>query len=89
MKQMSILLNSENVLMQRPAPVHRVSLLPIVLLENFAGGALNEKQETAKVTKEVVGIHALLTRSFFGGGIPRRLLVRVSLTKSTSVPVRF
>jgi hypothetical protein len=57
--------------------------------ENFAGGALNEKQETAKVTKEAVGIHVLLKRSFLGGSIPRRLLLRVSLTKSTSVPVRF
>jgi hypothetical protein len=36
------------------------------------------------VTKEVVGIHVLLTRSLFGDGTPRRLLRRVSLTKSTS-----
>jgi hypothetical protein len=39
--------------------------------------------------KEVVGIHVLLTRSLFGGGIPRKLLLRVSLAKSTSAPVRF
>jgi hypothetical protein len=32
MKQMSNAPNSENVIMQRPAPVHRASLLPIVLL---------------------------------------------------------
>src|SRR3981081_4448449 len=32
MKQMSNASNSENVIMQRPAPVHRASLLPIVLL---------------------------------------------------------
>jgi hypothetical protein len=32
MKQMSNSPNSENVIMQRPAPVHRASLLPIVLL---------------------------------------------------------
>src|SRR5215470_7955060 len=36
------------------------------------------------VTKEVVGIRGLLTRSLFGGGIPRRLLRRVSLAKPTS-----
>jgi hypothetical protein len=41
------------------------------------------------IIKEVVGIHVLLTRSLFGGGIPRRLLLRVSLAKSTSVPLRF
>jgi hypothetical protein len=41
------------------------------------------------VNKEVVGIHVLLTRSLFGGGILRRLLLRVSLAKSTSAPLRF
>ena len=39
--------------------------------------------------KEVVELHVLLTRSLFGGGIPRRSLRRVSLAKSTSAPVRF
>src|SRR5260370_11402198 len=34
------------------------------------------------------GIHVLLTRSLFGGGIPRRWLPRVSLAKPTSAPVR-
>ena len=42
-----------------------------------------------EVTKEVVGIHVLLTRSLFGDGIPRRLLLRVSLAKPTSAPLRF
>ena len=36
---------------------------------------------------EVVGIHVLLTRSFFGGDILRRLIRRVSLAKSTSAPL--
>ena len=40
-------------------------------------------------SKEVVGIHDLLTRSLFGGGILRRLLLRVSLAKPTSAPLRF
>jgi hypothetical protein len=35
--------------------------------------------------KEVVEIHVLLTRSLFGAGIPRRLFLRVSLTKLISV----
>jgi hypothetical protein len=41
------------------------------------------------VTKEVVGIHVLLTRSLFACDILRRFLRRVSLAKSTSAPVRF
>src|ERR1700674_1499304 len=41
------------------------------------------------VTKEVVGIRVLLTRSPFAGGIPRRLLRRVSLAIPTFVPWRF
>jgi NAD(P)-dependent dehydrogenase (short-subunit alcohol dehydrogenase family) len=36
------------------------------------------------VTKEVVGVHVLLTRSFFGGSILRSSLRRVSLVKPTS-----
>src|SRR5258708_38032728 len=39
--------------------------------------------------KEVVGIHALLIRSLFGGGIRRRLLRRVSRVIPTSDPLRF
>jgi hypothetical protein len=31
---------------------------------------LNESRALQAVNKEVVGIHALLTRSLFGGGIP-------------------
>ena len=41
------------------------------------------------VTKEVVGLHVLLTGSLFGDDILRMLLLRVSLGKSTSVPLRF
>jgi hypothetical protein len=41
------------------------------------------------VTKEVIGIHVLLTRSLFDGGILRRLLLPVSVAKPTSAPVRF
>src|SRR5271165_5594145 len=41
------------------------------------------------VTKEVVGIHVLVTRSLFGGDILHRFLQRVSLAKLTSAPVRF
>jgi hypothetical protein len=41
------------------------------------------------VTKGVVGIHVLLTRPLFACGIPRSLLLRVSLAKLTSAPLRF
>jgi hypothetical protein len=43
-------------------------------------------QET---TKEVVGIHVLQTHSLFACGIPRRLLLPVSLAKPTSAPLQF
>ena len=50
---------------------------------------LNERQrEPQEVTKEIVGIHVLLTRSLFGDGILRSLLLRVSLAKPTSAPLR-
>ena len=39
--------------------------------------------------KEVVGFRVLLAYSLFGDGIPRRLLLRVSLEKPISVPLRF
>jgi hypothetical protein len=39
--------------------------------------------------KAVAGIHVLLTHSLFGGGTPRRFLLRVSLAKPTSAPLRF
>jgi hypothetical protein len=45
---------------------------------------LNERYGTQEVTKEVVGIHDLLTRSLFGDGILRALLWPVSLAKPTS-----
>jgi len=48
-----------------------------------------EWKELQAVTKEVVGIGVLLTRSLFGGDIPRRLLLLVSLAKLTSAPARF
>jgi len=46
-------------------------------------------QKQQEITKEVAGIHVLLTRSLFGDGIPRRLLLRVSRAKPTSAPLRF
>jgi hypothetical protein len=42
-----------------------------------------------KITKVVVGIHVLLTRSLFVCDILRRLLLRVSLEKPTFAPLRF
>jgi hypothetical protein len=48
----------------------------------------NEKQKVPLsglgITKEVVGIHVLLTHSLFASDIPRGLLFRVSPTKSIS-----
>src|SRR5258708_38009387 len=41
-----------------------------------------------EILKEVVGIHALLTRSLFGADILRGWLQRVSLAKPTSAPLR-
>jgi hypothetical protein len=41
------------------------------------------------VIREVIGIHVLLIRSLFACDIPRRFLLRVSLAKPTSAPVRF
>jgi hypothetical protein len=46
-----------------------------------------KRRDLQEITKEVVGIHVLLTRSLFDGGIPRRLLLRVSLAKPTSAPL--
>jgi hypothetical protein len=39
------------------------------------------RQRLHTSTKEVVGIRVLLTRSLFGDGIPRRLLLGLSLTE--------
>ena len=50
---------------------------------------LSEGRALHSVTKEVVGIHVLLSCPLFDGGIPRRLLLRVSLAKPTSAPSRF
>src|SRR5215467_3213196 len=41
-------------------------------------------REPQEVTKEIVGIHVLLSRSLFGDDIPRRLLRHVSLAKPTA-----
>jgi len=41
------------------------------------------------ITKEANGIHGLPGYSLFGDGIPRRLLLRVSLARPTSVLSRF
>ena len=38
-------------------------------------------QKQQEITKEVAGIHVLLTRSLFGDGILHRLLRRVFLAK--------
>jgi hypothetical protein len=46
-------------------------------------------RELQEVIKEVVGIHVLPSRSFFGDGILRMLLRLVSLANSTSAPSRF
>ena len=48
--------------------------------------ALESLQET---TKEIVGIHVLLTHSLFACDIPRRLLLRVSLARPPSAPLQF
>jgi hypothetical protein len=55
----------------------------------FVGGVLNEAREPQEVSKEVVGIHVLLTRSLFDDGIPRKLLLPVSPAKLTSAPSPF
>ena len=39
-------------------------------------------------TGEIAGIHALLSRSLFGGSTRRRLLLRVSIVKATFVAWR-
>ena len=60
------------------------------------GGLRSEGRTTTKprdcalqaVNKEVVGIHDLLTRSLFGDGTPRTLLLRVSLAKPIFAPFR-
>ena len=46
-------------------------------------------QKQQEITKEVAGIHVLLSRSLFGDGIPRKLLLRVSLAKPTSALLLF
>ena len=48
----------------------------------------SKERKPQEITKEVVGIHVLLTRSLSGDGIPRRLLRRASPVKPTSVPLR-
>ncbi len=55
----------------------------------FVDGVLNEDRELQEVSKEVVGIHVLLTRSLFGDGIPRKSLLPVSPVKLTSAPSLF
>jgi hypothetical protein len=53
----------------------------IASFESAVPALLDELQT---VTKEVIGIHALLVLPFFDAGIPRRFLLRVSPAKSTS-----
>ena len=56
-------------------------------------GSLRLLNETAgklqEIIKEVAEIHILPTRSLFGGGIPRWLILRVSLAKPTSARWQF
>ena len=49
---------------------------------------LERMEELEEISKEVVGIHDPVTRWLFADDILRRLLLRVSLAKSTSAPVR-
>jgi hypothetical protein len=65
------------------------------LTRKATGGGAKTQRRFARLArnwsddlKEVVGIHVLLTRSLFGDNIPRTLLLRVSLAKPTSVPLR-
>ena len=46
-------------------------------------------RELQEIIKEAVGIHVPLPRSLFGCDILSRLLLRVSLAKPTSAPLRF
>jgi len=57
--------------------------------KNRGRGVETKARELQGVTKEVVGTHVLPIRSLFFGGILRRLLLRVSLAKSTSALLRF
>src|SRR6516165_1124989 len=61
-------------------------ILSAAILKDFAGGALTKGRALQEITGEGVGLR--LTRSLFGGGIPRRLLRRVSLVKPISAPLR-
>jgi hypothetical protein len=47
-----------------------------------------KKGELQEITEGAIGIHVLPSRSLFGHGILRRLLLRVSLAKPTSAPLR-
>ena len=82
------------VVRTRPAPNFSLSLkifrnlcdLGDLCVSQFPGRRGDPRKA---VTKEVVGIHVLLTRSLFACDILRRLLLRVSLAKPTSAPLRF
>ena len=56
-------------------------------------GSLRLFERTAgklqEIIKEVIEIRVLLTRLLFGGGIPRRLLLRFFLAKPTSARLQF
>jgi hypothetical protein len=54
-----------------------------------ASASTRSASHACECLKEVGEIHVLLTHSLFGGGIPRRLLLRVSPVKSTSAPLRY
>jgi len=55
----------------------------------LAGKLMNERRELQEITKEVIGIHVLLTRSLFASDILHRLPLCISAAKSTSAPLRF
>jgi hypothetical protein len=73
---------------------HRSGLVTVdcwhcgILIPRITGFMISRKC-FGPLTKEVVGIDALLTRSLFACDILRRSLQRVSLAKPTSAPVRF
>ena len=62
--------------------------LQFFVSHSHRGGALKTFRELQAITKEVAGIHVLLTRSLFASDILRRFPEHVALTKSTSAPLR-
>src|SRR5262245_22856295 len=65
-----------------------MDLLAIVAYQGLRHGARKGRALHA-ITKELAAIHVLLSRSLFGDGILRSLLLRVSLAKSTSAVLQY